>query len=607
MIVNGGSYRNVRWWADHLQAKENDRTCVVESYGLRSETIHQMLSEMEGFAQGTRCENFFYQMNLNPRGDERLTEEQWTRAREIAEKHHGLEGQAYFVVEHVKNGRAHHHVIWSRIDLENMRAISDSKDARKNHAIAREVEQEFDLQRVTGPYDREPGTPRPKRAPEPWEMYRGMKTGLDPRDITAEVTELFHRCDSGKAFQAALEQHGYMLLKGDRRGFVILDSAGKEHSLARRIDGVNTKDINAFMNDVNREALPTVEQGKARHQDLKITGLKADRATVQHAIAWEEELAKAAIEKETTERRFVEKGQGGEAAGKEIGGGGSPFEPLSVTGPPHPQLNRTSPEFWFGDVAKDNTRDHRPVKAPDELRGTAAQIWMAYNRSHNANTFAGRLEEHGILLASATKEEADRSHREAAFAKEIGRFAPVFREREIVAVGESGHVYKLSQRNTGTDRARVENFMKKLDRPLLGIEATKQVMHERAEAREAYAKLASIVHPVKPRVIDPRPTGRLGRVQTTPESTINARAALGKTGRAAGKVMESISGAVESLFAPRLTPEQKREGEITTQRRQAETEQKIDFTKYTGELAQARQEQEREATVQRQPDQGRER
>jgi hypothetical protein len=93
-----------------------------------------MLREMEAVAQGTRCQNFFYQMNLNPCGDERLSGQQWERAREIAEKHHGFEGQAYFMVEHVKHGRIHQHIVWSRIDLDHMRAISDSRDAPRNHA-----------------------------------------------------------------------------------------------------------------------------------------------------------------------------------------------------------------------------------------------------------------------------------------------------------------------------------------------------------------------------------------------------------------------------------------------------------------------------------------
>jgi hypothetical protein len=624
MIVNGGSYRNIRWWADHLKAKENDRASIVKSYGLRSETIHGMLSEMEAVAQGTRCQNFFYQMNLNPLGDERLTKEQWDRAREIAEKHHGLEGQPYFVVEHVKHGRVHHHIVWSRIEIENMRAISDSKDARKNHAIAREVEQEFDLQRVTGPYDREPGTPRPKRAPEPWEMYRGMKTGLDPRDITAEVTGLFHQSDSGKAFHAALEQHGYMLVKGDRRGFVILDSAGKEHSLARRIEDVNTKELNAFMRDVDREALPTVEQGKAIHQERKIAGLEADRATVRNEIAWEEALDKAAIEKESTERRFVGREQGSWAEGRK-NARRSPFEPAS--GPPHPQLNRTAPELWIDDVARETTRDARPQKVPEELRGSAAKIWTAYNRSADANAFVAALGEDGILLAAATKEEADRSHREAAFAKEIGRYAPVYREGEIVAVDERAQVYKLNQRTTGDDTAGVERSLKRLDGPLPGIDATKEMMYQRAEAREAYAQLMAIANPVQP-----VPRGRIDESDLLQSAAAKASrsatkgldfageivksplapeiaAPIGKAARTVGKTLEGLGSAVEGLFAPQRTPEQELDGAIATGRREAEAERTIDFSRYTSEVAQARQqqEQERKAEQGRQKDHGRDR
>jgi hypothetical protein len=146
-------------------------------------------------------------------------------------------------------------------------------------------------------------------------MYRGMKTGLDPRDIAAEVTELFQQSRGGREFQQKLEHHGYILVQGDRRGFLILDSAGKEHSLARRIDSVKTKDLNAFMHDVDREFLPTVAEGKAQYQERKIAGQEADRATVEREIAWEEALAKVAIEKEKIEKRFVEPGRGGRESG----------------------------------------------------------------------------------------------------------------------------------------------------------------------------------------------------------------------------------------------------------------------------------------------------
>jgi hypothetical protein len=49
---------------------------------------------------------------------EHLMQKDWHRARQIAEKKHGLEGQPYFMVMHTKHGRVHPHFVYSRINLE---------------------------------------------------------------------------------------------------------------------------------------------------------------------------------------------------------------------------------------------------------------------------------------------------------------------------------------------------------------------------------------------------------------------------------------------------------------------------------------------------------
>jgi hypothetical protein len=59
-----------------------------------------------------------------------------------------------------------------------------------------------------------------------------------------------------------------------------------------------------------------------------------------------------------------------------------------------------------------------------------------------------------------TKEEADRSRRQADFAKEIDHYAPAYREGEIVAVSASAHVYRLNERTTGEDRGKVQKFLR---------------------------------------------------------------------------------------------------------------------------------------------------
>jgi len=142
---------------------------------------------------------------------------------------------------------------------------------------------------------------------------------------------------------------------------------------------------------------------------------------------------------------------------------------------------------------------------------TGAVIWLAYTSSQTPQDFAAALEQEGMALAVVTTDEAERSHREAEFAKEIGNRAPRYGAGEIVVVSPGAHVYRLDEKRTGDDRGQVERFLATLDRsPLQGIEATKAIMHERAEGREAYAQLAALLNPVKPREKDPRPTGRHG-------------------------------------------------------------------------------------------------
>jgi hypothetical protein len=272
VIINGGSRSNWRFFSKHLvRADENEHVNVTEIRGLAAETVPDAFRELDALASGTRTKNFFYHANLNPREGESLTPEQWERAIDTLESALGLEGQSRFVVEHEKEGRTHRHVIWSRIDPDTLTAISDSHNYAKHEQAARALEAEFGLEAVQGVHGRDQDIERPDRRPENWEKFRGHGSGIDPEAVKAELTQLWHQADSGQAFAAALEERGYLLAKGDRRDFCVIDAAGHSHSLARRIDGAKAKDIRARMADIDRDALPSVaeasEMMKARPDD----------------------------------------------------------------------------------------------------------------------------------------------------------------------------------------------------------------------------------------------------------------------------------------------------------------------------------------------------
>jgi hypothetical protein len=577
IINNAASRCNVGFWTNHLEdTEENDRAELKQIRGLGAANLEDALLEMQREAAGRpRLKNFLYHADFNPPPDKRFTEKEWERSFEIFEKERGIPaGTPRVVVEHEKQGRVHRHVIWSRLNPENMRAFADGLDAKVAHAAARKIELELGLEKVIGPFDREAGMPRPPRGPKPWEMYRGMKTGIDPRDVTAEVTELFRQSDGGKAFQAALKQHGYELATGNR-GLLILDSAGKEHSLARRIEGVKTKELNAFMRDVDRQTLPTLDQAKAQYQERKIAGLEADRATVAQQIEWEEALAKAAIAKEQKERQFVEPQ---EREREQTGAGGREKE--ASVDPPQPGGIRPSPEFQFQGAAREATRPEPGPAMPDNLKGAGAHIWTAWQQSDNAKAFAAALDEQNISLASVTKDEAARSHINASFAHAMGNFSPRYREGDIVAVVEPGlaygpdgklptpRIYQLNERTTGETPANIEKFMKPLDRSKLpGIDATRETLTARAEQR------ISEVSAFRENLRDTRNAERLHKSQQiggrdgrdapviTKESFFRPAAALARGGgRVAGglaNVTEKILGGLFSIFDPPTTPAQR--------------------------------------------------
>ena len=89
-------------------------------------------------------------------------------------------------------------------------------------------------------------------------MLQSSRTGLSPHEAKERITEIWNRCDSGKALEAALWQEGFVLARGDRRDFVVIDQMGGTHSLARRVDGAKAKDIRERMGDLDPGRLPSV-------------------------------------------------------------------------------------------------------------------------------------------------------------------------------------------------------------------------------------------------------------------------------------------------------------------------------------------------------------
>jgi hypothetical protein len=263
VIIKGTSCAGAGRLAVHLMRTDtNERAEVKEVKGVVAQDLSGALREMEAVAAGARTTKPFYHGSINTRADERLTDEQRMYAIDKLEAALGLAGQPRVIVIHEKEGREHCHIVWSRIDLDRMAAISDSHNYRKHEEVARDLEREFGHQRVQGAHIERDGKERPERTPSHSEMLQSERTGISNDEARNLMTGIWKTTKNGKEFQAALEKNGWMLARGDRRDFVAIDPNGGLHSIARRIDGAKAADLRQRFADIDPKTLRSIAEAK---------------------------------------------------------------------------------------------------------------------------------------------------------------------------------------------------------------------------------------------------------------------------------------------------------------------------------------------------------
>lgn len=245
-----------------LNEHDNDYMEVAELKGAVADDLHGAFAEWEAQAHAlTKCENYIYSLSINPdprQGE--LTRDQYFDYIDRAEDKLGLTGQPRAVVFHIKHGREHAHVVWSRIDCANEKAVQMSFDHDKLMMVTRLFAKEHGLQLPEG-YDKDGKGAQTSL----YEMHQQRTTGLSKEQHQEQVTEAWRASDSAKAFVRALSDRGYILATGNRP-YVLVDLYGGMHALPRMIadKSVRTKDIRTFLEGAYPpESLPHVDDARA--------------------------------------------------------------------------------------------------------------------------------------------------------------------------------------------------------------------------------------------------------------------------------------------------------------------------------------------------------
>ncbi|WP_299970568.1 relaxase [uncultured Roseobacter sp.] len=276
MILNGNQRGGGLKLAAHLSNMiENDHVELHELRGFVSETMRGAVQEAEAIAKGTQCRQFLFSLSLNPPETENVSLAAFEAAISAAEERLGLVGQPRAIVFHEKNGRRHAHVVWSRIDVKEMKAINLPFYHNRLTELSKDLFLEHHWRLPKGLRDRENRNPTNFTLAE-WQQAKRAKK--DPRDIKRVFREAWQCSDDAASFASALEEKGFYLARGDRRGYVAVDVQGEVYAVPKWA-GVKTKDVRGKVGKPDGYA--SVEETNAKIARQMKTALSR----------WEEDLA----------------------------------------------------------------------------------------------------------------------------------------------------------------------------------------------------------------------------------------------------------------------------------------------------------------------------
>lgn len=261
MILKASKRGGAKQLARHLMnGEKNEHVSVHEVSGFASENVDEALNEIYAISQGTKCSRFMFSLSLNPPQDKDVPVQAFEDALDKIEKKLGLENQPRIIVFHEKEGRRHAHCVWSRIN-EEMKAIDQPFFKNRLMEISRSLYIKYGWEMPKGFSDKAQKNPLNFTRQE-WQQ--AARTGQNPKVIKAVLQECWATSDSKKSFEHSLNERGYYLAKGDRRGFVAIDVYGEVYALPRQL-GLKKKDVEKRLGKPDR--LPSVDTIKK-----KITG-----------------------------------------------------------------------------------------------------------------------------------------------------------------------------------------------------------------------------------------------------------------------------------------------------------------------------------------------
>ena len=278
MILQGNQRGGSTDLANHLLKEENDHVEVHELRGFIADDLKGALREAHAISKATKAKQFMFSLSLNPPPTEHVSTADFEDAINQVEDKLGLTGQPRAIVFHEKKCRRHCHTVWSRTDIKNMKAIQLSHTKNKLMEVSRALYIKHGWQMPRGMINHAARDPHNFTLAQ-WQQAKRL--GKNPKAIKRTLQTCWAVSDNRDSFASALQEHGYILAKGDRRGFVVLNQQCEVFAVAKWV-GIKTKDVKAKLADT--QGLPSVEDAKSVITDTMQTHLTQLRDAHNKAV-----------------------------------------------------------------------------------------------------------------------------------------------------------------------------------------------------------------------------------------------------------------------------------------------------------------------------------
>ena len=148
MIIKSHIRGGYRAAAAYLQAQgENETVRLVGISDPDAHNLAEAFHNMWAVARHTKAKKPLHHISINPMADERLTDAQVMQIIERCAEKYGYQPACHqrVIVEHIKDGRQHFHVVWNRVSLATGKSVWPGCHWNKSKQVAREMERELGL------------------------------------------------------------------------------------------------------------------------------------------------------------------------------------------------------------------------------------------------------------------------------------------------------------------------------------------------------------------------------------------------------------------------------------------------------------------------------